>query len=90
LGIRPVKGSVPLGVARFAGGLAEAAWKGLSLDGEPPMTRFVASQLATSHTYDLTPARRDFGYAPPVDRKTALDRTVAYWKVQGDVRPHAT
>jgi len=90
LGIRPVKGNVPLGVARFAGGLAELTWKGLSLDGEPPMTRFIASQLATSHTYDLTPARRDFGFAPPVDGKTALDRTVAWWKERGEVDLHAS
>jgi nucleoside-diphosphate-sugar epimerase len=89
LGIKPVSGKVPLGMARLAGGLAELAWKGMSLEGEPPMTRFIASQLATSHTYDLGPARRDFGYAPPVDRNTALDRTVAWWKAQGDARPHA-
>jgi hypothetical protein len=44
------------------------------------MTRFVAQQLATTHTYDLGPARRDFGYGPVIDPDEALERTAAYWK----------
>ena len=30
------------------------------------MTRFVASQLSTSHWYDISAARRDLGYEPRV------------------------
>ncbi len=88
LGIPAVRSRVPVGVARFAGALAETAWNTLNLDGEPPMTRFVASQLATSHTYDLTPARRDLGYAPPVSGAEAMDDTVAFLKTQAPSAAH--
>jgi hypothetical protein len=38
------------------------------------MTRFLAQQLAGSHHYSIERARRDFGYAPPVDHATGMDR----------------
>ncbi len=80
LGVAPVTRRVSLSTARALGGAAELVYRTLGLAGEPPMTRFVASQLATSHSYDLGPARRDFGYVPPVDAETAFQRTIAAWK----------
>lgn len=88
LGIPAVRSHVPVGLARFAGSLAETAWSTLNLEGEPPMTRFVASQLATSHTYDLTPSRRDVGYSPVMTGAQAQDDTVAYLKTQPQVEAH--
>jgi nucleoside-diphosphate-sugar epimerase len=80
LGIAPVTRKVPVGVARAAGAVAETVWSLFGLSGEPPMTRFVAAQLGTSHTYDVGPAVRDFGYTPVVEAEDALERTVRYWK----------
>lgn len=77
LEVRPVRGHVPLGLAYGAGAMAEWVWRTLGLGGEPPMTRFVALQLATSHTYSLEPARAAFGYAPPVSGEAAFEATVA-------------
>jgi nucleoside-diphosphate-sugar epimerase len=74
LGIAPVTSRVPLGVAYAAGATMEQAWRLFGRGGEPPMTRFVASQLATSHWYDMTPAERDFGYAPQVSMQEGLER----------------
>lgn len=54
-------------VARFAGTFLEAFWKIFAIVGEPPMTRFVASELAKSHWFKIDAARRDFGYAPVVE-----------------------
>ena len=34
--------------------------------GEPPMTRFVAAELAKDHWFDISAARRDLGYAPRI------------------------
>ena len=48
------------------GAVCEALWKILPLKGEPPMTRFLAEQLSTTHWYDMAPATRDFGYVPRV------------------------
>ncbi|MCK6448643.1 MAG: NAD-dependent epimerase/dehydratase family protein [Planctomycetes bacterium] len=60
------------------GGMCEAAWRLLRRTGEPPLTRFVAAQLATSHSYSMEPARRDFGYVPNVGPDAALERTRAW------------
>ncbi len=76
-GVPPVKRRVPAGAAYGAGAVLELVWRSLRLRGEPPMTRFVARQLATSHSYDLEPARRDFGYRERVDMNEATRRLVA-------------
>jgi nucleoside-diphosphate-sugar epimerase len=78
VGVEPVRKRVPLGVAYGAGALLEAAWKLLSLKGEPPMTRFVAAQLASSHSYDMGPAQRDFGYVERVGLEEATVRLVEW------------
>ena len=69
-GLPPVRGTVPRPVAVAAGAAVEGVWRllGSVADlGEPPMTRFLARQLATTHWFDITAARRDLGYAPRVD-----------------------
>lgn len=60
--------------AYAAGATLELAWALLRLRGEPPMTRFVARQLARSHTYDLAPAERDFGFRERLDMAEATRR----------------
>ena len=74
---RPTKRVSPR-VAYGAGALLEGVWRVLRLSGEPPMTRFVARQLATSHTYDLGPAERDFGYVERVSLEQANEATRAW------------
>ncbi|MEJ1097173.1 MULTISPECIES: 2-alkyl-3-oxoalkanoate reductase [unclassified Pseudoxanthomonas] len=56
------------------GVVCEALWTVLPLKGEPPMTRFLAEQLSTSHWYDMAPARRDFGYVPRVSFNAGLTK----------------
>jgi len=56
------------------GAVCEAAWTLLPLKGEPPLTRFLAEQLATTHWYDMAPATRDFGYVPKVTIEEGLRR----------------
>jgi nucleoside-diphosphate-sugar epimerase len=66
VGAPPVTKSLPFPLAYAAGALCEGLWHALPLRGEPPITRFLAEQLATTHWYDMGPARRDFGYVPRV------------------------
>ncbi len=40
------------------------------------MTRFLALQLASTHTYDMQPARRDLGYAELVGMTEATESVV--------------
>lgn len=74
LGIARPRRRVPLRAARAAGAGLELLWGLLGLRGEPPMTRFVALQLARTHTYDLGPAQRDFGYRERLDMAEATRR----------------
>jgi nucleoside-diphosphate-sugar epimerase len=66
LGEKPVTRRVPLPLASALGAVCEFAWRGLRLKGEPPMTRFVASELAKDHWFDLSAARRDLAYEPRI------------------------
>ncbi len=77
--ISPVIGRVPASLAYAAGGILELAYRVLPLKGEPPMTRFVARQLSTSHWYDLTAARRDLGYSPAVTVEEGLRRLTEHF-----------
>jgi nucleoside-diphosphate-sugar epimerase len=70
----PLTKSVSLGTAKTIGGVLEAVYSLLGRRDEPPMTRFVAEQLGTSHWYDISAARRDLGYQPRVSTEEGLER----------------
>lgn len=71
-GVAPVTRHVPPVVAYAAGAVCEAVWKTMNLSGEPPMTRFVANELSTSHWFDISAARRDLGYTPRISIEQGL------------------
>jgi 2-alkyl-3-oxoalkanoate reductase len=75
-----VRKTIPFGVAYAAGAVCEGLWHALPLKGEPPMTRFLAEQLSTTHWYDMAPARRDFGYAPRVSIDDGLARLASAYR----------
>jgi nucleoside-diphosphate-sugar epimerase len=77
---------VPASAARAAGAALEWTWRGLRRPGEPPLTRFVAAQLSTSHSYDMAPLERDLGYRERVGMTEAVERTVA-WLRTTDAQP---
>ncbi|HEY4583145.1 MAG TPA: 2-alkyl-3-oxoalkanoate reductase [Lysobacter sp.] len=74
-------GTIPFGVAYAVGAACEAAWSLLPLAGEPPMTRFLAEQLVTTHWYSMEPARRDFGWVPVVSFEEGLRRLRMAWQL---------
>jgi nucleoside-diphosphate-sugar epimerase len=76
-GAPPVTKTLPFPVAYAIGAACEAAWTVLPLKGEPPLTRFLAEQLSTTHWYDMAPATRDFGYVPRVSIAEGLARLAA-------------
>ena len=71
-GAPEVTRSIPAGVAYGVGALMEATYGLLRIRTEPPMTRFLALQLSTSHWYDISAARRDLGYEPQVTIDEAM------------------
>ena len=82
LSIQPVVRRVPASVAYGAGALCEGVWRLMGARKEPPISRFVARQLATSHWYDMEPARRDLGYAPGVSMEEGKQRLLASMETQ--------
>ena len=70
----PVKKSISAKSAWRVGSVLESVYRLLRLRGEPPMTRFVASQLSSLHFYSIDGAVRDFGYNPLVSVEEGMRR----------------
>jgi 2-alkyl-3-oxoalkanoate reductase len=77
-GLPPATRRVSARTAYAAGWLLETIHYLLRKSGEPHMTRFVAKELATSHWFNITAARRDLGYEPYVSVDEGLKR-LAEW-----------
>ncbi len=59
------------------GALMEIVYGVLRIKSEPPMTRFLASQLAKSHYFNISRAINDFGYQPIVPTQEGMDRLIS-------------
>ena len=68
------------------GTFLELVYGFLRLKSEPPMTRFLASQLATSHYFDISKAKKDFNYQPLVGQEEGINHLIRSLKFphQGD------
>jgi 2-alkyl-3-oxoalkanoate reductase len=78
LEIPPIRRAISLPAARRLGAIMETAWKWLPLPGEPRMTRFLASELAMDHFYDISRAKKELGYHPQWAMDDALEKTLAW------------
>ena len=76
-GVSPVSKCISARAAYGIGAACEAVFSLLRLKGEPPMTRFLAEQLSSSHTYSIEKLRRDVGYEPVVSVEEGLRRLKA-------------
>jgi nucleoside-diphosphate-sugar epimerase len=76
-GIEPVTRSVPVWLARTIGRFAESFHRLFRLAGEPAMTRFLATQLGTSHWFNIDAAKRDLDYRPSVSMADGVKRLAA-------------
>jgi len=74
VGAPPVTRSVPIWLALALAWGFETAHRLTGNRTEPRLTRFVVHELATSHWFDLSAARRDLGYAPRVSIAEGLER----------------
>ncbi|MCC7337680.1 MAG: NAD-dependent epimerase/dehydratase family protein [Pirellulaceae bacterium] len=79
-GVAVPKRAISYAAAYRLGGMLEAGYRLLRIESEPPMTRFVAAQLAMDHYFDITRARRLLDYQPTVDRDTELARCAEAWR----------
>lgn len=75
--------TVPVGVAWVAGAVVEGAWSALRLRGDPPMTRFLATQLATAHWFDQRETRAALDWRPTVSIDEGMRRLAAVYRADG-------
>ena len=83
LGHAPLKQQISLRAGYAIGAVCEAIWKVLRRPGDPPLTRFVAVELAKDHYFDISAAKRELGFTPKVSMETAVAATVADLKERG-------
>ncbi len=63
---KPVMKVTSVAMAYAAGWFFEKYYGLLGKTDDPPMTRFLASELSTAHWFDIGAAQRDFAYKPSV------------------------
>ena len=80
LGHPPLDKHISLRVASALGSICETVWGALGLESEPPMTRFVAAELAKDHWFDLSAARRHLRYEPRVTMAKGTANLIASLK----------
>jgi 2-alkyl-3-oxoalkanoate reductase len=76
-GLPPVRKSLSLPAAWTVGAFWETVYSLLRLQGQPPMSRFLARQSAASHYFNIARAREDFGYRPTVSMAEGMRRLAA-------------
>jgi nucleoside-diphosphate-sugar epimerase len=70
----PVCRAISFSAAWRLGTGLELAYRLLRIPGEPPMTRFLAAQLARHHYFDIRHASEDLGYRPRISLVDGLCR----------------
>lgn len=72
LDIPTIEKKISFNSAYTIGAVLELCFKTFRVNGEPPMTRFVAEQLAKSHYFSHQKAKDDFGYFPLVNTEEGM------------------
>jgi len=80
LELPPIRKKISYRTAYLMGSIFEKLYSFLKIKKEPLMTCFVAAQLAKSHYFDISRAKRELGYIPLVSGDEGFKRTVAYFK----------
>ena len=68
---------LPLAAAWLAGGVVEGLWGLTGASSTPPVTRFLAEQLATAHWFDQRHTRSVLAWRPEVSLDEGFDKLAA-------------
>ena len=80
-GLPPVTRSMPVPVAMALAWAFETAARVTGSEREPRLTRFVVREMSTAHWFDMSAAKRDFGYAPRVSTEEGLRRLAEHLRL---------
>ena len=82
LGERPIEKQISLRTASAVGAVCEMLWRVFPMKGEPPMTRFVAAELAKDHWFNISAAKRDLNYRPRISMAEGTIELITHLKKQ--------
>jgi len=77
--VPPPKRRISLATAWRIGATLETLYRLARIRQEPPMTRFLAAQLARDHYFDISAAKQVLGYRPSLSTAEGLSRLRADW-----------
>ena len=77
--VLPPKRRISLATAWRIGATLETLYRLAGIRQEPPMTRFLAAQLARDHYFDISAAKQVLGYRPSLSTAEGLGRLRADW-----------
>ncbi|MGE0812042.1 MAG: NAD-dependent epimerase/dehydratase family protein [Vicinamibacterales bacterium] len=81
LGVQPPRVHLPVWPVWLAGLACELVCVPLRI--EPPLYRRRVDFYTKSRAFDISRARTELGYAPQVDLRTGIRRTIAWYRAQG-------
>lgn len=79
-GVTPPSKRIPYRLAYALGASLELSYHLLRRSAEPPMTRFVAAQLARDHYFDIGAAKSRLGYEVRISMAAGLQRLREAWE----------
>ncbi len=74
---------VPFPVAWTAGAVVDQAWSWRGRETDPPITRFLAEQLATAHWFDQRRTREALGWTPRITLDEGFRRLAESYAASG-------
>lgn len=84
-----IRGRISLSTAYWLGAACELLYGLLRLRREPPMTRFLALQLGTSHWFDIGKAQRDLGWHSRISIEEGMHRLTEAFRPLADGRSNS-
>ncbi|MCO8123893.1 NAD-dependent epimerase/dehydratase family protein [Stieleria sp. TO1_6] len=78
--VDPPSRRVPFAAAYAIGAAMEAAYRLTGRREEPPMTRFVAAQLAKDHYFDISAAKERLGYRVRISMEAGFEELQSVWE----------
>lgn len=82
-GLPPVTRTVPVALAVALAWTFEAIARVTGSTREPRLTLFMAREMSTAHWFDISAAKRDFGYVPRVTTEDGLRRLADHLRLTG-------
>ena len=70
----PVKKTISFSAAYAIGAVYDFIWSIIGRESDPPMSKFLAIQLSVSNYFNISAAKRDFGYSPKISNAEGMKR----------------